>query len=62
MPNPRGTPENLQPGQRKSEEPMTEQVSFRTTKEMKEAIKEHDDPAEFCRRAIQEALDKEKKK
>ncbi|QSJ16220.1 hypothetical protein JYQ62_31435 [Nostoc sp. UHCC 0702] len=62
MPNPRGTPENLEPGQRKGEEPLTEQVNLRVTKEMKEAIKAHDDPPEFCRRAIQEALDKEKRK
>ncbi|WP_318781222.1 hypothetical protein [Amazonocrinis nigriterrae] len=41
---------------------MTEQISFRATKSMKEEVKAHDDPAEFCRRAIQEALDREKKK
>ncbi|MBH8563325.1 hypothetical protein I8748_14210 [Nostoc sp. CENA67] len=62
MPNPKGKPENLERIQPKGEEPMTEQISFRATKSMKEEVKAHDDPAEFCRRAIQEALDREKKK
>ncbi|MFN6571754.1 hypothetical protein [Dendronalium sp. ChiSLP03b] len=62
MPNPKGTPENLEPGKRKAEEPLTDQLSFRVTKEMKEEVKAKDDPPEFCRRAIQEALDKDKQK
>lgn len=57
MPNPRGTPENLEPGQRKGEEPMTTSISFRCTESMKEAVKAQDDPAQFCRDAIQKALD-----
>jgi hypothetical protein len=60
MPNPRGTPENLEPGKRKGDKPLTEQVNLRVTKEMKEAIQQQDDPPEFCREAIQEKLDKQK--
>ncbi|RCJ27006.1 hypothetical protein A6770_02225 [Nostoc minutum NIES-26] len=62
MPNPRGTPENLEPGQRKGEEPLTANLSFRVSESMKEEVKAKDDPPEFCRRAIQEALDKDKQK
>ena len=57
MPNPRGTPENLEPGQRKGEEPLTANLSFRVSESMKEAVKAQDDPPEFCREAIQKALD-----
>ncbi len=60
MPNPKGTPENLEPAQPKGEEPLTQQISFRVTPEMKEAVKSQDDPAQFCRDAIQEKLDKSK--
>ncbi|MBD2498941.1 hypothetical protein [Nostoc sp. FACHB-280] len=60
MPNPRGTPENLKPSQPKGEEPMTTSISFRCTELMKEAVKAQDDPAQFCRDAIQEKLDKQK--
>ncbi|MFN6515216.1 MAG: hypothetical protein RMY29_012070 [Nostoc sp. CreGUA01] len=62
MPNPRGTPENLEPGKRKGDEPLTEQLSFRVSKEMKDEVKAQDDPAQFCRDAIQEKLDKNKGK
>ncbi|WGV26986.1 hypothetical protein [Halotia branconii] len=60
MPNPKGNPENLEPGKRRGDEPLTEQLSFRVSKEMKEAVKAKEDPPEFCRRAIQKALDEEK--
>ncbi|MBD2498325.1 hypothetical protein [Nostoc sp. FACHB-280] len=60
MPNPKGTPENLEPGKRKGDKPLTEQVNLRVTKEMKEAIQQQNDPPEFCREAIQEKLDKQK--
>ncbi|MFN6500016.1 MAG: hypothetical protein RMY28_035515 [Nostoc sp. ChiSLP01] len=60
MPNPKGKPENLEPIQSKNEEPMTASISFRCTDEMKEAVKSKDDPAQFCRDAIQEKLDREK--
>ncbi|MBW4674515.1 MAG: hypothetical protein KME52_10975 [Desmonostoc geniculatum HA4340-LM1] len=59
MPNPKGNPENF--GNQSSRE-LTDSLSFRVTKEMKEEVKAKDDPPEFCRRAIQEALDKDKKK
>lgn len=61
MPNPKGTPENLEPGKRKGEEPFTDQLSFRVTKNMKEEVKAQEDPPEFCREAIQKALDEQKK-
>jgi hypothetical protein len=60
MPNRKGNPENLESIQPKGDKPLTEQISFRATKEMKEAVKAQDDPPEFCRRAIQEALNKNK--
>ena len=60
MPNPRGTPENLEPGKRKGDEPLTEQVNLRVTKTMKEEIQQQNDPPEFCREAIQEKLDRNK--
>lgn len=62
MPNPRGTPENLEPGKRKGEEPLEGRLSFRVTKEVEKEVKAKDDPPEFCRRAIQEALDKDRQK
>ncbi|WP_375495959.1 hypothetical protein [uncultured Nostoc sp.] len=62
MPNPRGTPENLESGKRKGDEPLTEQVNLRVTKTMKEEIQQQDDPPEFCREAIQEKLDRNKEK
>ncbi|WGV23877.1 hypothetical protein [Halotia branconii] len=62
MPNPKGTPENLEPGQLRGEEPMTTSISFRCTESMKEAVKAQDDPPEFCRQAIQEKLDRQKSK
>ena len=61
MPNPRGTPENLEPGKRKGEEPLTEQVNLRVSKSMKEKIQQQQDPPEFCRQAIQKALDEQQK-
>ncbi|WP_427160138.1 hypothetical protein ACQFX9_30075 [Aliinostoc sp. HNIBRCY26] len=57
MPNPKGTPENLEPGIRKGEEPMTANLSFRVTESMKQAVQAQDDPAQFCRDAIRKALD-----
>ncbi|MDZ7968738.1 MAG: hypothetical protein RM368_27935 [Nostoc sp. DedSLP03] len=62
MPNPKGTPENLQPGKRKGEEPLTEKMNIRMTKSMKEEVQQQDDPPEFCREAIQKALDEKKER
>ncbi|MBN3940177.1 MULTISPECIES: hypothetical protein [unclassified Nostoc] len=62
MPNPKGSPDNLEPIQRKGEEPMTTTISFRATEKMKEEVKAQDDPPEFCREAIQKALDEKKGK
>ncbi|WP_427162411.1 hypothetical protein ACQFX9_13150 [Aliinostoc sp. HNIBRCY26] len=56
MSNPKGKPENF--GNQESRE-LTDNLSFRVTKEMKDAVKAKDDPSEFCRRAIQKALDEE---
>ncbi|MEH1777788.1 MAG: hypothetical protein V7K67_30035 [Nostoc sp.] len=60
MPNPKGNPQNFEPAQPKGNQPLTDQLSFRVTKEMKEEVKAKDDPPEFCRQAIQEKLDREK--
>ncbi|MEH2058981.1 MAG: hypothetical protein V7K97_23060 [Nostoc sp.] len=62
MPNPKGTPENLKPIKSQREEPLTEKMNIRMTKEMKEEVKAQDDPPEFCREAIQEKLDRSKGK
>ncbi|QSJ17506.1 hypothetical protein JYQ62_01045 [Nostoc sp. UHCC 0702] len=62
MPNRKGNPENLEPIKPKGDEPMTTNISFRCTETMKQAVQQQDDPPEFCRRAIQEALDKNKQK
>ncbi|MBH8551370.1 hypothetical protein I8751_03040 [Nostocaceae cyanobacterium CENA357] len=53
----KGKPENF--GNQESRD-LNDQLSFRVTKEMKEAVKAKEDPPEFCRRAIQKALDEEK--
>ncbi|MBD2611520.1 hypothetical protein H6G94_09585 [Nostoc punctiforme FACHB-252] len=62
MPNPKGNPESLKPIKSDREEPLTQNLNFRVTEKMKEEVKAQDDPPEFCRRAIQEALDKNKQK
>ncbi|MDZ8090614.1 MAG: hypothetical protein RMZ42_01535 [Nostoc sp. DedQUE05] len=62
MPNPKGNPQNFEPAQPKGDKPLTDQLSFRVSKEMKEEVKAKDDPPEFCRQAIQKALDEDKKK
>lgn len=62
MPNPKGKPENLQPFTTDREESLTERLNLRITKTMKEEVQQQEDPPEFCRRAIQEALDKNKQK
>ncbi|BAZ47742.1 hypothetical protein NIES4103_03450 [Nostoc sp. NIES-4103] len=58
MPNPKGNPQNFENQPSKE---LTEQISFRATKEMKEAVKAQDNPPEFCRQAIQKALDEQGK-
>ncbi|WP_315792005.1 hypothetical protein [Fischerella sp. JS2] len=62
MPNPKGNPQNLKPIKSDREEPLTERLNLRITKTMKEELSQKDDPPEFCRRAIQEALEKDKHK
>lgn len=59
MPNPKGNPESLKPIKSEREEPLTTTLSFRVTESMKEEVKAKDDPPEFCRRAIQKALDED---
>jgi len=59
MPNPKGKPENLQPMKSEREEPLTEQVNLRVSKSMKEKIQKKENPPEFCREAIQKALDED---
>ena len=53
----KGKPENFDNPPSKD---LTENVTFRATKEMKEEIQKQDNPAQFCRDAVQEALDKKK--
>ncbi|WP_017652715.1 hypothetical protein [Fortiea contorta] len=61
MPNPKGNPENLQPLKSDREEPLTQNLNFRVTEKMKEEVQQQENPPEFCREAIQEALNKQKK-
>lgn len=58
----KGNPENLKPFTTDREEPLTERLHLRITKSMKEEIQQQDDPPEFCREAIQKALDENKQK
>ncbi|MEH2071866.1 MAG: hypothetical protein V7K47_27580 [Nostoc sp.] len=44
------------------EEPLTEKMNIRMTKSMKQEVHKQDDPPEFCREAIQKALDEKKGK
>lgn len=57
MPNPKGTPENLQPFTTDRDEPLSEKLTVRITKSMDTEIKSQDNPPEFVREAIQKALD-----
>jgi hypothetical protein len=65
MPNPKGKPENLEPHKFKSDrdESLTEKLSIRITKTTNEQLKElGDEKAEFCRNAINQALDERNSK
>ncbi|MFN6535807.1 MAG: hypothetical protein RM021_005460 [Nostoc sp. EkiNYC01] len=62
MPNPKGNPDNLKKFTTDREEPLTEKMNIRMTKSMKEEVQQQDDPPEFCREAIQKALDEKKGK
>jgi hypothetical protein len=57
MPKPKGKPENFDNPPSRD---LTENVTFRATKEMKEEIQKQDNPAQFCRDAVQKALDEKK--
>jgi hypothetical protein len=57
----KGNPDSLKPFTTDREEPLTEQMNIRMTKSMKEEVKAKDNPGEFCREAIREKLDREKK-
>jgi len=41
---------------------LTNTITFRCTEEMKKEVKTQDDPGQFCRDAIQKALDEKKEK
>ncbi|WP_026734044.1 hypothetical protein [Fischerella sp. PCC 9605] len=59
MPNPHGNPDIKKHGFKTDrDEPLTERIAIRVTKTMAEKIKSIDDYPEFCRQALQEALDK----
>lgn len=61
MPNPKGHPESLKPFTTDRDEPLIEKMNIRMTKTMKEKIQQQDNPPEFCRKAIQKALDENTK-
>jgi hypothetical protein len=56
MPKSKGKPENFDNPPSRD---LTENLSFRVTKELKEKVKAKNDPAQFCRDALQEKLDRE---
>ncbi|BAY79063.1 hypothetical protein NIES25_55450 (plasmid) [Nostoc linckia NIES-25] len=62
MPNPKGNPESLKPIKSDREEPLTQNLNFRVTERMKDEVKAQENPPEFCREAIQKALDEKKQK
>ncbi|QSJ14318.1 hypothetical protein JYQ62_20580 [Nostoc sp. UHCC 0702] len=61
MANPKGNPQNFEPIKSTRDKPLTEKMNIRMTQEMKEAVKAQEDPPEFCRQAIQKALDEQNK-
>lgn len=56
MPNPKGNPENLIKLVTDRDEPLTETLTIRIGKPMKQKLKSLDNYAEFCRQAIAKAL------
>jgi hypothetical protein len=60
MPNPKGHPESLKPFTTDRDEPLTEKMNIRMTKTMKAEVQQQENPPEFCRQAIQKALDEQK--
>ncbi|MFB2772945.1 hypothetical protein ACE1AT_27290 [Pelatocladus sp. BLCC-F211] len=59
MPNPHGNPEIKKHGFKTDrDEPLTERIAIRVTKTMADKIKSIENYPEFCRRVLQEALDK----
>jgi len=60
MPNPKGTPENLQPFTTDREEKLTQRITVRIDEKTKEELKRQGDPNEFVRDAIKEKLEKQK--
>lgn len=59
MPNPKGNPDIKSHGfTTDREEPLTERIAIRVTKTMAEKIKSIDNYPDFCRQALQNALDK----
>jgi len=62
MPNPKGNPQNFEPIRSGRDEPLDGKLSFRVTKTMEDEVKAQENPPEFCREAIQKALDEKKGK
>jgi hypothetical protein len=56
MPNPKGNPDNLQPFTTDRDVPLTETLTIRIGKPMKQKLKSLDNYPEFCRQAIAKAL------
>lgn len=61
MANPKGNPQNFNPIKSDREKPLEGKLTIRVTKEIEEEVRAKSNPAEFCRQAIQKALDEEKK-
>ncbi|PMB00729.1 hypothetical protein CEN50_02315 [Fischerella thermalis CCMEE 5268] len=61
MPNPKGNPKNLQPLSTDREQALTKTLTIRVDETTYQEVKSKDNPAEFCREAIREKLDREKK-
>jgi hypothetical protein len=59
---PKGKPENLKPFTTDREEPLTKTLSIRVSESTYQEVKSKDNPGEFCRQAIQKALDEDKRK
>jgi predicted DNA-binding protein len=62
MPNPKGNPHNLKPFTTDRDEPLSERLNIRITKSMLEKLNQlGDKKAEFCREAIEKALEESEK-
>ncbi|HLO86881.1 MAG TPA: hypothetical protein VK203_18025 [Nostocaceae cyanobacterium] len=62
MSNPKGNPDNLKPFTTDRDEPLVERLNIRITKSMSDKLNAFGDKkAEFCREAINKALEEHEK-